>query len=51
MRLVNDDVLPAELLQCRFLPDTQLVGGDEDIELLRKDNRVDLLSLECQSLL
>lgn len=37
MRLVDHDVLPRKLLESRLLAQAELVGGDEDVELLRKD--------------
>lgn len=37
MGLVDDDVLPSELLERALLAKAELVRGDEDVERLRQD--------------
>ena len=47
--LVDNDVLPTELLQRRLFPDTKLVGSDENVKLLGEDDAVDLLGLSVSA--
>lgn len=41
MRLVNDDILEAELLQGGFLNETNFVRRDADVEVLREETSSD----------
>lgn len=43
--LVDEDVLPRKLLERRLLAQAELVGGDENVEVLRKDRLGDDLGL------